>query len=76
MARTMLEMKVIKENKTCDLIDLPLGCRPIGLKWVFKVKRNERVAIAKHKARLRPGRELTFRKSSRRWRGWNPSDSC
>ena len=46
------EMKAIEENKAWELIDPPLGCRPIGLKWVYKVKRNERGAIVKHKARL------------------------
>ena len=46
------EMKAIEENETWELIDPPLGCRPIGLKWVYKVKRDERGAIVKHKARL------------------------
>jgi hypothetical protein len=34
------------------LCDLPQGHHAIGLKWVFKVKRDEQGAIAKHKARL------------------------
>ena len=46
------EMKAIEENETWELIDPPPGCRPIGLKWVYKVKRDERGAIVKHKARL------------------------
>jgi hypothetical protein len=29
-----------------------VGCRPIGLKWVYKVKRDERDTIIKYKARL------------------------
>ena len=29
-----------------------MGCRSIGLKWVHKVKRNERGAIVEYKARL------------------------
>ena len=29
-----------------------MGCRPIGLKWVYKVKQDERGAIVKYKARL------------------------
>ena len=37
--RVMLEeMKAIEENETWELIDPPLGCRPISLKWVYKVK--------------------------------------
>jgi hypothetical protein len=51
--RAMLqEMKVIEDNGTWELVDPPAGCRPIGLKWVYKVKRDERGAIVKYKARL------------------------
>jgi hypothetical protein len=46
------EMASIEDNDTWSLVDLPSGHRPIGLKWVFKVKRDERGAIIKHKARL------------------------
>ena len=46
------EMKAIKENDTWQLVDPPSGCRPISLKWVYKVKRDEHDAIVKHKARL------------------------
>ena len=46
------EMKAIEENETWELIDPPLGCRPVGLKWVYKVKRDECGAIVKHKACL------------------------
>jgi hypothetical protein len=46
------EMRSIEENRTWELVDPPAGCRPIGLKWVYKVKRDERGAIVKHKARL------------------------
>ena len=45
-------MKAIKENETLELIDPPPGCHPIGLKWVYKVKRDEHGVIVKHKARL------------------------
>ena len=51
--RAMLEeMKAIEENETWELVDPPLGCRPIDLKWVYKVKQDECDAIVKHKARL------------------------
>ena len=46
------EMMAIEENETWELVDPPLGCHPIGLKWVYKVKRDERGTIVKHKARL------------------------
>ena len=46
------EMKAIEENKTWQLVDPPLGCRPISLKWVYKVKRDEHDVVVKHKARL------------------------
>ena len=46
------EMKAIEENETWQLVDPPLGYRPISLKWVYKVKRDERGAIVKHKTRL------------------------
>ncbi|XP_066319340.1 uncharacterized mitochondrial protein AtMg00820-like [Miscanthus floridulus] len=46
------EMKAIEKNEIWELVDLPPGCRPIGLKWVYKVKHDERGVIVKHKARL------------------------
>jgi hypothetical protein len=46
------EIKSIEENKTWSLVDLPAGHKPIGVKWVFKVKRDEHGNIVKHKARL------------------------
>jgi hypothetical protein len=48
----MEEMDSIEENGTWSLIDLPPGRKPIGVKWVFKVKRDEHGAMSKHKARL------------------------
>ena len=46
------EMKAIEENKTWELVDPPPGCRSVGPKWVYKVKRDERGAIVKHKVHL------------------------
>jgi hypothetical protein len=46
------EMSSIEENETWSLCDLPQGCQAIGLKWVFKVKRNEQGDVVKYKARL------------------------
>ena len=46
------EIKSIEKNKTWSLGDLPPNCKAIGLKWVFKVKRNSDGSINKYKARL------------------------
>jgi len=46
------ELRSIEENRTWTLTELPQGQRAIGLKWVFKVKRDEHGAVVRHKARL------------------------
>lgn len=46
------EIKSIVKNKTWTLMDLPSNCKAIGLKWIFKVKRNSDGSINKYKARL------------------------
>jgi hypothetical protein len=46
------EMAAIKENDTWELCDLPAGQRAIGLKWVYKLKKNPAGEIVRHKARL------------------------
>ncbi|KAG7594051.1 Integrase catalytic core [Arabidopsis thaliana x Arabidopsis arenosa] len=46
------EINSIEKFKVWDLVDLPLGVKPIGLKWVFKLKRNLDGSINKYKARL------------------------
>jgi hypothetical protein len=48
----MEEMDSIEENGTWSLVDLPPGRKPIGVKWVFKVKRDKHGAVSKHKACL------------------------
>lgn len=35
------EMQSIRDNRTWSLAELPRGHRAIGLKWVYKVKRDE-----------------------------------
>ncbi|KAF8690661.1 hypothetical protein HU200_041034 [Digitaria exilis] len=51
--RAMLEeMDSIQNNKTWRLVPLPSGHRPIGLKWVFKMKKDASGKVVKHKARL------------------------
>ena len=46
------EIVSIEKNKTWDLVELPTGIKPIGLKWVFKIKRNANGTISKYKTRL------------------------
>lgn len=46
------EVKVIKKNKTWELVDRPKSKDIIGLKWIFKTKFNQDGSIQKHKAHL------------------------
>jgi hypothetical protein len=36
-----VELKSIQENQTWEIADLPRDTKAIGLKWVFKVKRDQ-----------------------------------
>ncbi|GJZ84084.1 ribonuclease H-like domain, reverse transcriptase, RNA-dependent DNA polymerase [Tanacetum coccineum] len=47
-----LEIISINKNKTWKLATLPDNQKAIGLKWVFKTKRDANGKIIKHKARL------------------------
>ena len=46
------EMKVIQKNDTWELTTLLKGHEPIGVKWVYKVKKNAEGKIEKYKACL------------------------
>ncbi|KAL8123365.1 hypothetical protein AgCh_011366 [Apium graveolens] len=46
------EIEIIEKNETWVLTDLPKDHKPIGLKWVFKVKKDSGGNVVKHKARL------------------------
>ena len=46
------ELKSIQDNNTWELVDLPHGRKPIGSKWVFKVKYHADGSIERYKARL------------------------
>eukprot|EP00253_Pinus_taeda_P035868 PITA_35868 len=46
------EINSIERNKTWDLVELPKGKEAIGVKWVYKTKRNAEGKIERHKARL------------------------
>ncbi|KAK8942366.1 hypothetical protein KSP39_PZI009414 [Platanthera zijinensis] len=46
------ELTSIRDNDTWEITTLPNGQKSIGLKWVFKTKRDPEGNIVKHKARL------------------------
>jgi len=60
------EIQSLIDNGTFELVRLPPGRKPIGSRWVFKVKRNADGSIERHKARVvaqgfaqRPGFDYT-----------------
>jgi Reverse transcriptase (RNA-dependent DNA polymerase) len=46
------ELKVLEKNKTWIIIPLPKENRPVGCKWVYKIKYYSDDTIARYKARL------------------------
>ncbi|KAI4345038.1 hypothetical protein L6164_012206 [Bauhinia variegata] len=46
------ELAVLEQNKTWKVVPLPPNKKPVGSKWVFKVKFNSHETIERHKARL------------------------
>ena len=46
------EINALELNNTWYLTDLPKGKKPIGCKWVFKIKYNADGTIERYKARL------------------------
>eukprot|EP00253_Pinus_taeda_P021117 PITA_21117 len=46
------EMAYLNKNEVWDLVELPVGRKPIGSKWVFKRKTNVKGKVEKYKARL------------------------
>ena len=46
------EIDSIMQNHTWELVDLPLGSKPLGSKWIFKRKMKADGTIEKYKARL------------------------
>ena len=45
-------MVVLDENATWDLVQLPKDKKPIGCKWVYKVKHNMDGSVSMYKARF------------------------
>ena len=46
------ELQALYTNNTWDLVPLPPGKKPIGSKWVYKVKLRSDGSLERHKARL------------------------
>ncbi|KAE8710792.1 hypothetical protein F3Y22_tig00110319pilonHSYRG00355 [Hibiscus syriacus] len=46
------EIETLHKNNTWDLVPLPQGRKPIGNKWVFKIKRNDDDQVERYRARL------------------------
>ncbi|KMQ72766.1 hypothetical protein BPMI_02479c [Candidatus Burkholderia pumila] len=46
------EVDFILQNHTWELVDLPLSCKPLGSKWVFRKKLKPDGSVDKYKARL------------------------
>jgi len=46
------ELDSLDSNETWFLMDLPLGKRPIGCKWIFKAKHKPYDTINKYNTRL------------------------
>ena len=44
------EMNALDNNGTWELVPLPHGKKPVGCKWVYKVKRNAGGSVSKYKA--------------------------
>ena len=45
-------MSSLHKNEVWDLVELSVGRKPIGSKWVFKKKTNAEGKVEKYKARL------------------------
>ncbi|KAJ8775341.1 hypothetical protein K2173_020345 [Erythroxylum novogranatense] len=46
------EIQALQANGTWEVVSLPSGKRPIGCKWVYKVKYQSNGTIERYKARL------------------------
>nr|XP_034894181.1 uncharacterized mitochondrial protein AtMg00810-like [Populus alba] len=60
------EITALEENHTWSTVPLPPGQRPIGCKWIFKIKYKVDGSIERYKARL-VAKGFTQRESVRHW---------
>lgn len=47
-----MEIESIRKNETWELADLPKDHKAVGLKWIYKLKKDPSGKIIKHKVRL------------------------
>ena len=45
-------MHALADNETWDMVDAPRSVKPIGCRWVYKVKYNTDGSVNRYKARL------------------------
>jgi hypothetical protein len=45
------ELENFERNQVWELVDPPLGCKPIGTKWVWKNKEGEKGEVVRNKSR-------------------------
>jgi hypothetical protein len=46
------ELENFERNQVWELVDPPLGCKPIGTKWEWKNKEGEKGEVVRNKSRL------------------------
>ena len=46
------EYQAVIDNNTWKLVDYPTSVKPIGCKWVYRIKYNQKGELEKYKARL------------------------
>ena len=46
------EIAAIEKNNMWTLVKALEACKPIGVKWFYKIKKNQEGKAVKHKARL------------------------
>nr|KYP64051.1 Retrovirus-related Pol polyprotein from transposon TNT 1-94 [Cajanus cajan] len=46
------KIEAIEDNDTWELVDLPIGGKIVGVKWIYETKLNEKGEVDKFKARL------------------------
>ena len=46
------ELEAIERNSIWELVKVPEKCKSLGVKWIYKIKRNVFGEITRYKARL------------------------